>query len=884
VGSSRSRSWPRTSRLRPAESRPRTSRRSMADRAACTEVHASTAARVGSGPARSATATAVRSRSRCTAHDASFSRMMAALIRLQLRGVDAVGVEVGLALLEHAGELAHQVLHRTGQTPVAQQGEHAGRAPQEPIGAFDARGQGVEHLHQIRTRCRLQLAWRPVEQGQQLAGGGRDAVATTTQDGDDAAHGDPRGRVTTGRPTGPDHGTGPMDPHTERTDRPGGRPDRRSGPGDRSGAVERLGDVGEDLLERDADGLDAGPQPLHVPHVGERLDLGAHRIELGLQPLALGLGQLARGHPECVVVGSNRVHGVGRGPKVGRRQRVRDRAHRGPQVVSGLAHLLRRVLGVRIRRTGRGRAGEQERTRQRGDQPPTGPHRASTDGRRDRGGVGGVQVGGHGPSRVASVPPGWQVGPERAHPPTARSAGGAHNSGQRLGHGTSLVVGGRLDHHPHQWLGAAGPQQHPTVLAQVGFGGPHVGRHLVQQVGIPPVGAHVHQHLGQPGHGGGRQVPQRTAGALHHVEQAETGEDAVSGGGQVAEDDVTRLLPAQGEPAAVQFLQHVAVSHGRVDHPDAAGCHALAEPQVAHDRHHHGVVGEQAALVAVHRADADDLVAVHQGAVGVDRQDPVGVAVEGQTHIGTRRHHRRLEVGGVGGAAPFVDVHPVGAVVDGRDGGTQIGEHGYRQGRRRAVGGVDDHPQAGQVTAVEHVDGEPVAVAGHRLRIGDQGADRGTGRPQVGVATRAQHGELGLQRRLDLVGELAAAGGEQLDAVVAEGVVRGRDHGRRAIRRAPPAWATPGVGSTPRSTTSAPSDARPAASAAASSPPDRRVSRPMYQRAPPSTRAADRPSRRANSGVSSTLATPRTPSVPNFNDMAEHLPGSGRAAGVPAAP
>lgn len=57
-------------------------------------------------------------------------------------------------------------------------------------------------------------------------------------------------------------------------------------PGDRSGAVERLGDVGEDLLERDADGLDAGPQPLHVPHVGERLDLGAHRIELGLQPLA----------------------------------------------------------------------------------------------------------------------------------------------------------------------------------------------------------------------------------------------------------------------------------------------------------------------------------------------------------------------------------------------------------------------------------------------------------------------------------------------------------------------------------------------------------------------------------------------------------------------
>src|SRR5262245_14538866 len=77
--------------------------------------------------------------------------------------------------------------------------------------------------------------------------------------------------------------------------------------------------------------------------------------------------------------------------------------------------------------------------------------------------------------------------------------------------------------------------------------------------------------------------------------------------------------------------------------------------------------------------------------------------------------------------------------------------------------------------------------------------------------------------------------------------------------------ATSGVGATPSSVTSAPSDARPALSAASSRGPDRRVSRPTAKWSPSSTRAAARPSARASSGVSSALATPRTPSVPNFS-------------------
>src|SRR5919202_4008929 len=74
--------------------------------------------------------------------------------------------------------------------------------------------------------------------------------------------------------------------------------------------------------------------------------------------------------------------------------------------------------------------------------------------------------------------------------------------------------------------------------------------------------------------------------------------------------------------------------------------------------------------------------------------------------------------------------------------------------------------------------------------------------------------------------------------------------------------ATPGVGRTPRSITFAPPLAAPAAREDESIPPERRVSRPI-EIGPPKRRATARPSLRASSGIRPSLATPRTPSVPN---------------------
>src|SRR5215216_5528199 len=99
--------------------------------------------------------------------------------------------------------------------------------------------------------------------------------------------------------------------------------------------------------------------------------------------------------------------------------------------------------------------------------------------------------------------------------------------------------------------------------------------------------------------------------------------------------------------------------------------------------------------------------------------------------------------------------------------------------------------------------------------------------------------------------------------------------------------ATPGVGRTPRSTTSAPPLAAPAHRALASISPERRVSRPMRILSPKAREAA-RPRRRASSGSRALFATPRTPSVPNvmvrfLNLSPIPCPGRSRSPGAACA-
>ena len=162
----------------------------------------------------------------------------------------------------------------------------------------------------------------------------------------------------------------------------------------------------------------------------------------------------------------------------------------------------------------------------------------------------------------------------------------------------------------------------------------------------------------------------------------------------------------------------------------------------------------------------------------VDEEAPVGVAVEGQTDVGTGLDHLGLQVDEVGG------LDRVGLVV--REGAVELEEQRHEvdvdpaEHRRRgepghAVARVDDHRE---VTAVHRRQREQVGgVVVQHVLLGDASGRLGDRRLTPGDAV-ADLGEPGLHA--DGRGERTA----HLDAVVAGRVVARGEHRARALHPA----------------------------------------------------------------------------------------------------
>ena len=142
--------------------------------------------------------------------------------------------------------------------------------------------------------------------------------------------------------------------------------------------------------------------------------------------------------------------------------------------------------------------------------------------------------------------------------------------------------------------------------------------------------------------------------------------------------------------------------------------------------------------------------------------------------------HRELQQLRRGRAAAVVDVAAVRRAADGHDLRAQVGEHARRHLVGGAVGAVDHDLQPGQVHARR--------AASRRRTPGSACASVSTrvARPRLREA-RVIGGccELGLDALLELIGELAAAGVEELDAVVVVEIVRGADDDAEVAVEAP---------------------------------------------------------------------------------------------------
>ncbi len=264
------------------------------------------------------------------------------------------------------------------------------------------------------------------------------------------------------------------------------------------------------------------------------------------------------------------------------------------------------------------------------------------------------------------------------------------------------------------------------------------------------------------------ELGERLALPGHLAEQVQAGEDAVARRGELAHDDVAGLLTAQRVVVAVHLFEHVAVADRGLDHADPVLAHREFEAQVAHHRGDEGVLAELAALFHAEREDRHDLVAVDDIAVRVDGEAAVGVSVVGDTHIGAGFEHGASQVVEVGRPDPVVDVHAVGRVADHGDASTRIREYLRRDAGGCAVGAVKHHVDALEAMRQAGEQVQHVAVFG----VGEpaDAADRRARRREL------LHREVLFDTVFDDVGELGAAAGEDLDAVVWRGVVRCRHH------------------------------------------------------------------------------------------------------------
>jgi hypothetical protein len=159
---------------------------------------------------------------------------------------------------------------------------------------------------------------------------------------------------------------------------------------------------------------------------------------------------------------------------------------------------------------------------------------------------------------------------------------------------------------------------------------------------------------------------------------------------------VAGLLPTERPASLLQRSDHVAIADRRGLHLDSRVRHRPVKAVVAHHRHGNPTV-KRPGVDQVTRAERQQLVAVANPSLCVDRDHPVAVAVEGEADLSAAPANRIGQELRVGRAAAFVDVPPVRLGGDRLHRGAQSLEDRGRGPVGRPVGAVQHDPAPGEV-------------------------------------------------------------------------------------------------------------------------------------------------------------------------------------------
>ena len=105
-------------------------------------------------------------------------------------------------------------------------------------------------------------------------------------------------------------------------------------------------------------------------------------------------------------------------------------------------------------------------------------------------------------------------------------------------------------------------------------------------------------------------------------------DQAVAGGGVIAQDDVARLLAADIVAALAHPLEHVTIADRGADQAQALRLHMAFEPKVGHDGRDQPAARQPAAPRPAARDRRHQLIAVDDPAVFVAHDQAIGIAIE----------------------------------------------------------------------------------------------------------------------------------------------------------------------------------------------------------------------------------------------------------------
>ena len=189
------------------------------------------------------------------------------------------------------------------------------------------------------------------------------------------------------------------------------------------------------------------------------------------------------------------------------------------------------------------------------------------------------------------------------------------------------------------------------------------------------------------------QGGQRLATGAHHPQDLEGGDDPVARRRVLEDDDVAALLAAEGRAGHLHPLEDVLVADRGPDDLATGGLDRGLQAAVRQDGHDQAAARQLAAGQPVEGQDPEDLVAVDDAPVRIDRDEPVRIAVEGEADVGAVTDDGLRQRGRIGGPATDVDVDPVRIGVDHLDGRAGRLEDGRPERRARAVRPVEDDLQ-----------------------------------------------------------------------------------------------------------------------------------------------------------------------------------------------